>query len=158
MEKIAIYPGSFDPITLGHVSIIKKGIAIFDKVIVALAYDSSKRNFFSIDQRFEMIQSVVNDEFELSKNVEVVMFKGLLADFMRINRYKVLMRGLRAVSDFEYEFKMNWIITKSNPKIHTVFMPADESTQFVSSTMIREFIRLKGNVDNFVPKTVLKYV
>ncbi len=146
---VAIYPGSFDPLTCGHVSIIERGLRIFDKVIVGIAINIQKEPLFSLEERIAMIrESFPGDE------VEVDSFEGLLVDYAKSRQCNVLLRGLRAVSDFEYELQMANMNRKLNDRIETVFMMTEETHFYVSSRLVKEVARFGGSVNGLVPKHV----
>jgi len=151
--KIAIYPGTFDPITFGHIDIIKRASQLFDHIIIASAKDSNKNPLFSLDERVELIQHEIKN-LHLENQVSVEKFEGLLVEFAKQKNAKIIIRGLRAVSDFEYEFQMFGMNSKLNPFIQTIFLPASESTHFIASRLVKEVARLGGNVSNFVSKNV----
>ncbi|MDD2658262.1 MAG: pantetheine-phosphate adenylyltransferase [Methylococcales bacterium] len=152
MQIIAIYPGTFDPITNGHVDIIARASKLYHKVIVAVAVNRGKAPLFSLDERVELVRSVT-PEFS---NVEVIGFDNLLVDCAKQLGANVILRGLRAVSDFEYEFQLAGMNRRLAPQLETVFMTPAEQYEFISSTMIREIAQLKGDVSCFVPDTVLQ--
>lgn len=152
--KIAIYPGSFDPITLGHLNIIKRASAAFDKVIVCVMINSEKRGLFTPEERVELIRKVVRK----LDNVEVDSSSSLLADYAREKGARVLVKGLRAVSDFEKEFQMAVINGKLNSELDTVFFPANEKYTFLSSTVVKEMIRYHSDLSDFVPREIIKIV
>jgi len=149
-ENIAIYPGSFDPITFGHIDIVKRASKIFDKVILAIAHDNTKNSLFSMDQKLKMAQNELKD----LKNVEIADFSGLLVDFAKKNNAKIAIRGLRAISDFEYEFQICNMNSKLDPNLQTIFLPAASELQFISSKLVKEVVRLKGNVSSFVSPAI----
>jgi len=151
-KTIAVYPGSFDPPTNGHIDIISRASNIFSKVIVAITHNYNKKHMFCLQDRIEMMkQSVIKME-----NVEVQSFSGLLVDYLqKINSFYVI-RGLRALSDFEYEFQMALMNRKLNSKIETIFLMPDQEYTFLSSSMIREIAALNGNFKKFVPAPVYK--
>lgn len=153
--KIAIYPGTFDPITFGHLDIIKRAAEIFDHLIIAVAKDNAKNPLFSIDERVELIKEEIKNLHSDSK-IEVEKFEGLLVDFAEKKSSKILIRGLRAVSDFEYEFQLFGMNSKLNPTIQTIFLPASESNHFIASKMVKEVARLNGDISKFVSKNVEK--
>lgn len=152
--KIAIYPGTFDPITNGHLDIIQRASQLFDAVIVTVAVNSSKTPMFSTEERIELIRSAVKEK--KLKNVSVDSFCGLLVTFARKKKASVLIRGLRAVSDFEYEFQMALMNRKQDPKITTVFLMPHEKYTYLNSSIIREVARLDGSVKDLVPTAVQK--
>ncbi len=147
--KIAIYPGTFDPLTLGHIDIIKRALELFDHVIVAVARDSNKNTLFNLDERLEMVREGVNDH-----RVSAEKFDGLLVDFARKRNSKIIVRGLRAVSDFEYEFQMFGMNSRLDPTIQTVFLPASETNHFIASRFVKEVARLGGDISKFVSPSV----
>lgn len=147
----AIYPGTFDPITLGHIDVIQRAMKIFPKLTLAIAKDNHKNSIFTPQKRTQMAQNAMK---EMNFAVEVVMFDGLLVDFMQKQKASVIIRGLRAISDFEYEFQMSCMNTRLNNEIETVFLPAKDDMHFVSSRMIRSVAELGGNISQFVPKSV----
>ena len=149
-ERIAIYPGTFDPITLGHLDIIKRASALFDKLIVAVTTNPSKKPLFLVEERIDMIKGMIDN----IKNIEVKSFDGLLVDFANKEKATVIVRGLRAVSDFEYEFQMSFINRTLYPNVETIFLPATENVHFISSSSVKEITKLKGNTENLVPKKV----
>lgn len=155
--KTAIYPGTFDPITLGHLDVIKRSLAVCDKLIIAVAKDTPKNTLFSLNERVTMIKKDIADHLkDISPQIEVVGFKGLLVDFADQINATIMIRGLRAVSDFEYEFQLSAMNYRINPKIQTVFIPASESKQFIASNLVKEVARLKGDVSQFVSKNTVK--
>ena len=148
----AVYPGTFDPMTLGHEDLIRRACCLFERLIVAVAAGHHKRTMFSVEERLEMAT-------ELSAaypNVEVVAFRGLLRDFVVERQGKVVVRGLRAVSDFEYEFQMAGMNRQLMPEVETVFLTPSDHYQFVSGTFVREIATLGGDVSKFVSPSVLK--
>ena len=149
-ERVAVYPGSFDPITNGHVDIIERGARLFDRIIVAILVNSDKRPLFSREERLEMAREV----FAAEKKVEVEAFEGLLIDFARQRQASVIVRGLRAVSDFEYEFQMALMNRRLVPELETVFMMPAESYTYISSRVIREVFALGGPIAGLVPEAV----
>lgn len=152
MEKKAIYPGSFDPITNGHVDIIERGLQIFDNILVAVLENPKKKPLFSVEERVIMI----NEIFAGRENIEVKSFHGLLVDFAEANEAKVVIRGLRAISDFEYEFQMALMNLKLNPNIETFFMMPNVKYSYLSSKLVKEIFMLGGCLKDFVPKFVEK--
>ena len=150
--KVAIYPGTFDPITNGHLDIIKRSSKFVDKLVIAVSETNIKNNLFSSKERIEMINDVINNES--IKNVEISSFNGLLMNFATEKKANIVIRGLRAVSDFEYEFQMAGMNYKINTDIETIFLMASDKFQLISSKLIKEIASLKGNISQFVPKTV----
>jgi pantetheine-phosphate adenylyltransferase len=147
-----IYPGTFDPITNGHIDIIERACSLFDHVIVAIAKSTAKTPFFDLDTRIALTKESVSH----LKQVEVVGFSYLLTDFAKEHNANIILRGLRAVSDFEYEFQLAGMNRKLNPNIESIFLTPSEQYTYLSSTLVREIARLKGDVTEFVPPCVLK--
>jgi pantetheine-phosphate adenylyltransferase len=150
MKKIAVYPGSFDPITNGHVDIIKRGLGVFDELIVLIAYNPNKKMLFPVEERVEMIQEVIRD----FKNIRVDSFDGLLVDYAKVAGANVILRGLRALSDFEYEFQLALINRRLNRDVETVFLMTGYKWFYTSSTIINEAASLGGSVKGLVPEIV----
>ena len=151
MHKIAVYPGTFDPVTCGHEDLVRRATRIFDEIVVAVAVAGHKRPFFELEERVAMAQLVFAD----LPNVRVVGFSGLLMDFVADQQAHIVLRGLRAVSDFEYEFQLAGMNRNLNPQIETVFMTPAEQFMFISASMVREIAVLGGDVSPFVHKAVL---
>jgi len=145
--KLAIYPGSFDPITLGHLDVIERACALFDRIIVAVATSEAKHPLFSVDERCAMIRA----SLPADAPVEVKPFDGLLVDFARSEGSVVVVRGLRAISDFEFEFQMALMNRRLEPKFESVFLTPREDCTFISSRIVKEVARLGGDVREFVP-------
>ena len=150
--KVAIYPGTFDPITNGHLDIIVRSIKFVDKLIIAVSKNSEKNTLFKIEERIEIIKKVIEDE-NIS-NIEVDSFNGLLMTYANKKKANIVIRGLRAISDFEYEFQMTGMNYKLNSKIETVFLMSSDKYQLLSSRLIKEINSLKGDISQFVPKEV----
>lgn len=152
MIKTAIYAGTFDPITLGHYDLMQRSAGLFDRVILAVVGTSTKNTLFTVEERVAMTKTIV----ESLPNVEVDSFEGLLIDYARRRGVRVLVRGLRAYSDFEYEFRMALTNRKLAPEIETLFMMPSETQSYVSSSMVKEVAERHGDVSVFVPKAVLE--
>ena len=150
MKRTVIYPGSFDPVTLGHLQVIRRAAKMFDKVIVAVLINSSKTPTFSVDERMDLLRQVTAD----LENVEIAGFDGLLAESARERGVNAIVKGLRAVSDFEYEFQMAIANKKLNPDLETIFITADSDMMYLSSSMVREIGSMGGDISNFVPECV----
>ena len=148
----AVYPGSFDPITNGHISILRRALTIFDSVTIAVASDSTKKTLFSLDERIAMIRESTKDE----NNVIVDSFNGLLIDYVVGKKSNVILRGMRALSDFEYEFQMSLMNRKLNKNIQTIFLMTDYKWLYISSTIIKEVAGLRGTIDGLVPDIVCR--
>ncbi|MDD5686424.1 MAG: pantetheine-phosphate adenylyltransferase [Elusimicrobia bacterium] len=151
MKKIAVYPGTFDPATYGHLDIINRSAKIFDKLVVAVVSTSSKKSFFTAPERVSILKNTVKE-----KNVVVESFDGLLVNFMKKKNARVIIRGLRAVSDFEYEFQMALTNRKLYPEIETMFLTPAEKWTYLSSTLVKEIALFGGDIKCFVPPIVVK--
>ncbi|MBI5483038.1 MAG: pantetheine-phosphate adenylyltransferase [Deltaproteobacteria bacterium] len=150
MKKVAVYPGSFDPITYGHLDIIKRGLIIFDEIIVAVARNSQKNALFSTEERVGLIQEVMKDE----SRVSVDTFSGLLIEYVASRGAHVIIRGLRAISDFEYEFQIAQMNSTIGQQIETLFMMTSLQYGYLSSSIVKEVCSLNGDIDRFVPTEV----
>jgi len=148
----AVYPGTFDPITNGHEDLIQRASKLFDEVIVGVAHSQAKRPFFSLDERVKLAREVLKPY----KNVKVSGFSGLLSEFVKENSCKVILRGLRAVSDFEYEFQLAGMNRHLYPEMETIFLTPSEQHMFISATLVREIATLGGDVSQFVHPLVEK--
>jgi len=148
--RTVVYPGTFDPITNGHVDLIHRAARLFDRVVVAVAADTGKQPVFSTEERVELVRGSVADH----ANVEILPFEGLLVNFARTLGVSVIMRGLRAVSDFEYEFQLAGMNRRMAPDIETLFLTPAEQYAYISSSLVREIARLRGDVSTFVTPTV----
>ena len=148
--KTAVYPGSFDPITNGHLDILERSAEIFDNLIIAVFVNPNKKPLFTVEERLEMIQEVTRH----LPNVQVDSFQGLLGDYARQRSAKVIIRGLRAVSDFEYEFQMSLMNKKLNPNVETIFMSSSSKNIYISSTIIKEVSSMGGSISGLVPRVV----
>lgn len=149
-KKIAIYPGSFDPITNGHIDLIKRASKLFDEVIIGITQNSKKSAFLDIKDRIQLSQEILKD----IDNVKVLSFNTLLVDFAQAQNAQVILRGLRAVSDFEYEFQLSGMNKHLNANIETLFMTPAEQYANISSSLVREILSLGGDISRFVPKPV----
>ena len=155
--KKAIYPGTFDPITFGHIDLIKKSLNIFDKVIVAVSNGNTKNYLFKAEEREHLIKKALFSDLKFSKKkIVVTSFKTLTTDFCRKMKSNVIIRGLRATSDFEYEFQLAGMNKKLNKLVETVFLMSDPENQIISSKFVKEIIELKGDIRKFTTKTVIK--
>lgn len=152
--KIAIYPGSFDPITKGHLDILKNAAEIFDRVIIAVAHNGEKKGFLSVEQRVKLIKKSISN----FKNVEVDSFEGLTIDYAKKHNAEVLIRGLRAVSDFEYEMQLSQTNSALCEDIKTVFLITKPEYNFISSSTIKEILHNNGDISKFVPEPVYNYL
>jgi len=150
IERVAVYPGSFDPFHNGHLSQVRRGLEVFDRVVVAVARDSGKRPLFTLEERVDMIREV----FRGQHRVAVEGFSGLLVEYVPTTGANTILRGLRAVSDFEYEFQMALMNRKLKPSIHTVFMMTDYRWLYISSTIIKDVARLGGSIEGLVPESI----
>ena len=149
-DNIAVYPGSFDPITHGHLDIIERGLKTFETVIVAVAVNSSKKGLFSVEERVEMIREAVGD----NPRVEIDIIDGLLIEYVMKKQARVILRGLRAVSDFEYEFQLAQLNHTIEDSVETLFMMTSVRYAYLSSSIVKEIASLNGPIDEFVPETV----
>ena len=150
--RIAVYPGSFDPITYGHLDIIQRSSKVFDKVIVAVVKNRSKEPLFSVEERMNFIRRSITD----LSNVEVDHFDGLLVNFVTAKKAQVIVKGLRAMSDFEYEFQMALLNRKLQPKVETMFLMTDHKYSYLSSSMVKEIAGLGGSIQDLVPEDILQ--
>ena len=159
MSRVAIYPGSFDPVTNGHLDIIQRGAGLTDHLIVAVAKNAGKSPMFTIEQRIDLLKdeiAAMHDQGKITGQVTVQTFSGLLIDYAQEKGANIILRGLRAVTDFEYEFQMTGMNRRMNPRIETVFLMASEKNQFIASSMVKEIANLDGDISSFVPESVAK--
>ena len=157
MSKIAIYPGTFDPITYGHIDVIKKALKLFDKIVVGVSDVSNKNYLFSSEERIEIVNKALFKDLKLNKKkIIVVSFGSLTTDLCSKYRSNIILRGLRAVSDFEYEFQLAGMNRKLNNNIETLFLMSDVENQIISSKFVKEIVKLKGNIKKFATKSTIK--
>ena len=157
MNKIAIYPGTFDPITYGHIDVIKKSLKLFDKIIVGVSNVSNKNYLFSSEERMEIVNKALFKDLKLNKKkILVVSFSSLTTDLCKKYKANVILRGLRAVSDFEYEFQLAGMNRKLNNNIETIFLMSDVENQIISSKFVKEIVKLKGDIKKFTTKSTIK--
>jgi len=157
--KTAIYPGTFDPITLGHIDVIQKSLKVFDKIVVAATNTKNKNYLFSIDTRIEIIKKSLFSDLKLNKKkILVIPFNTLTINLCKKYNASVIVRGLRAASDFEYEFQLAGMNKRLNSNIETMFMMSEVENQVISSNFVKEIAKLKGNINKFVTKSVIKFI
>ena len=155
MNKIGIYPGTFDPMTNGHMDIVKRSLKIVDNLVIAVAKNINKDSLFNIDQRIEIIKKDIKILNGINSNIKVTELSGLLTTFAKKQNASCIIRGLRAVSDFEYEFQMTGMNYQLNPDIETIFLMTSEKNSFISSNFVKEVHKLGGDVSNFVSTNTL---
>ena len=157
MSKIAIYPGTFDPITFGHIDVINKSLRLFEKVIVAVSDGKNKKYLFSAEERISIVKKALFSDLKLSKKkIMVISFNSLTTDLCKKYKSNIILRGLRAVSDFEYEFQLAGMNRKLNSNIETLFLMSDVEHQIISSKFVKEIIKLKGDIKKFTTKSTIK--
>ena len=157
MKKVAIYPGTFDPITFGHIDVIKKGLKLFDKIVVAVSDVDNKDYLFNSDERIEITKKALFSDLKLNKKkITIISFTTLTTDICKKYKSNIILRGLRAVSDFEYEFQLAGMNRKLNSNIETLFLMSDVENQIISSKFVKEIIKLKGDIKKFATKSTIK--
>ena len=156
-NKVAIYPGTFDPITFGHIDVIKKGLKLFDKIVVAVSDVENKSYLFSSNERIDIVKKALFGDLRLNKKkIVVISFTSLTTDLCKKYKSFIILRGLRAVSDFEYEFQLAGMNRKLNNKIETVFLMSDVEHQIISSKFVKEIVKLKGDIKKFTTKSTIR--
>jgi len=157
MNKVAIYPGTFDPITYGHIDVIKKALKLFDKIVVSVSNVSNKNYLFSTEERIDIVNKALFKDLKLNKKkILVVSFSSLTTDLCKKYKSNIILRGLRAVSDFEYEFQLAGMNRKLNNNIETIFLMSDVENQIISSRFVKEIIKLNGDIKKFTTKSTIK--
>jgi pantetheine-phosphate adenylyltransferase len=157
MNKVAIYPGTFDPITYGHIDVIKKALKLFDKIVVGVSDVSNKNYLFSSDERINIVNKALFKDLSLNKKkISVVSFSSLTTDLCKKYKSNIILRGLRAVSDFEYEFQLAGMNRKLNNNIETIFLMSDVENQIISSRFVKEIVKLNGDIRKFTTKSTIK--
>ena len=157
MKKIAIYPGTFDPITFGHIDVIKKALKLFDKIVVAISDGENKNYLFNVEERIKIVKDSLFLDLNLNKKkILVVHFTSLTTDLCLKYKSNIILRGLRAVSDFEYEFQLAGMNRKLNNNIETIFLMSDVENQIISSKFVKEIVKLKGDIKKFATKRTIK--
>ena len=157
MNKVAIYPGTFDPITYGHIDVIQKALKLFDKIVVGVSNVNNKNYLFSSEERIDIVNKALFKDLKLNKKkIVVVSFNSLTTDLCKKFKSNIILRGLRAVSDFEYEFQLAGMNRKLNKNIETLFLMSDVENQIISSKFVKEIIKLKGDIKKFTTKSTIK--
>jgi pantetheine-phosphate adenylyltransferase len=157
MKKVAVYPGTFDPITYGHIDVIKKSLKLFEKIVIAVSDGANKNYLFNSDERIEIIKKALFKDLKLNKSkIEIISFQSLTTDLCKKYKSNIILRGLRAVSDFEYEFQLAGMNRKLNNNIETIFLMSDIENQIISSRFVKEIIKLKGDIGKFTTKSTIK--
>ena len=157
MKKVAVYPGTFDPITYGHIDVIKKSLKLFERIVIAVSDGANKNYLFNTDERIEIIKKALFKDQKLNKSkIEIISFQSLTTDICKKYKSNIILRGLRAVSDFEYEFQLAGMNRKLNNNIETIFLMSDVENQIISSRFVKEIIKLKGDIRKFTTKSTIK--
>ena len=157
MNRVAIYPGTFDPITFGHIDVIKKGLKLFDRIIVAVSNVDNKDYLFDSEERIEILNKALFSDLKLNrKKIQIIVFSSLTTDLCKKYKSKFILRGLRAVSDFEYEFQLAGMNRKLNNNIETIFLMSDVESQIISSRFVKEIVKLKGDIRKFTTQNTIK--
>ena len=157
MNKVAIYPGTFDPITYGHIDVINKALKLFDKIVVGVSNVSNKNYLFSSEERIRIVNKALFNDLKLNKKkISVVSFSSLTTDLCKKYKSNIILRGLRAVSDFEYEFQLAGMNRKLNNNIETIFLMSDVENQIISSRFVKEIVKLNGDIRKFTTKSTIK--
>ena len=157
MNKVAIYPGTFDPITYGHIDVIKKALKLFDKIVVGVSNVSNKNYLFNSEERIEIVNKALFNDLKLNKKqIIIVSFSSLTTDLCKKYKSNIILRGLRAVSDFEYEFQLAGMNRKLNNNIETIFLMSDVENQIISSRFVKEIVKLNGDIKKFTTKSTIK--
>jgi len=157
MNKIAIYPGTFDPVTFGHIDVIKKSLKLFDKIVVAVSESTNKNLLFNSEERIEITKKALFFDLKLNqKKITIISFKSLTTDLCKKYKSNIILRGLRAVSDFEYEFQLAGMNRKLNKNIETIFLMSDVENQIISSRFVKEIVKLNGDIKKFTTKSTIK--
>ena len=158
MTRIGIYPGTFDPFTFGHLDIIKRSLKIVDQLIIGVADNTNKIPLLTLDERKQLIQYDINEFLNNHDNISILTIKGLLTDFAKSNNAICIIRGLRAISDFEYEFQMTMMNSKLYPDLETIFLMSSDKNTFISSNFVKEIHKLGGDVSKFISKNTIKFL
>ena len=156
MKKVAIYPGTFDPITFGHIDVIKKSLKLFDELVIGLSDGNNKNYLFNADERLEIVHKALFSDLKLNKKkIKIIKFSSLTTDLCKKYKSNIILRGLRAVSDFEYEFQLAGMNRKLNKNIETIFLMSDVENQIISSKFVKEIVWIKGDIKKFTTKSTI---